>query len=86
MLENKKIFQERVMSLRRAQFDRLKEEREERMKQMIKSRNKEREVQRKMIYFLKSEEERQTRLREEEEKQKLEGTFAFRICPIEFIE
>lgn len=85
MLENKKIFQERVMSLRRAQFE-LKEEREERMKQMIKSRNKEREVQRKMIYFLKSEEERQTRLREEEEKQKLEGTFAFRICPIEFIE
>lgn len=70
-----KIFQERVLSRRRAEYDRLMEEKEERTNQIIQSRKQEREAKRKMIYFLRSEEERQKRLREEEEARKLEGTF-----------
>ncbi|PIN18403.1 Translation initiation factor 3, subunit a (eIF-3a) [Handroanthus impetiginosus] len=72
MLENKKIFQDRVLSRRRAEYDRLKEEREERINQIIQSRKQEREAKRKMIYFLRSEEERQKKLREEEEARKHE--------------
>ncbi|KAK6141225.1 hypothetical protein DH2020_025022 [Rehmannia glutinosa] len=72
MLENKKIFQERVLSRRRSDYDRLKEEREERVSQIIQSRKQEREAKRKLIFFLRSEEERQKRLREEEEARKLE--------------
>ncbi|KAG8364469.1 hypothetical protein BUALT_Bualt18G0000600 [Buddleja alternifolia] len=72
MLENKKIFQERVLSHRRAEYDRLREEREERINLIIQSRKQEREAKRKMTYFLRSEEERQKRLREEEEARKLE--------------
>ncbi|KAK6145043.1 hypothetical protein DH2020_021863 [Rehmannia glutinosa] len=72
MLENKKIFQERVVYHRRAEYERLKEEREERINQIIQSRKQEREAKRKMIYFLRSEDERQQRLREEEEARKLE--------------
>ncbi|KAI3470332.1 hypothetical protein Pfo_026995 [Paulownia fortunei] len=72
MSENKEIFQERALSRRRAEYDRLKEEREERINKIIQSRKQEREAKRKMIYFLRSEEERQKRLREEEEARKLE--------------
>ncbi|KAL0320099.1 UNVERIFIED_CONTAM: Eukaryotic translation initiation factor 3 subunit A [Sesamum radiatum] len=72
MLENKKIFQERVLSRRKSDYDRLKEEREEKIHQIIQTRKQERDAKRKMIYFLRSEEERQKRLREEEEARKLE--------------
>lgn len=72
MLENKKIFQERVLSRRKSEYDRLKEEREEKIHQIIQARKQERDAKRKMIYFLRSEEERQKRLREEEEARKLE--------------
>ncbi|KAK6145005.1 hypothetical protein DH2020_021825 [Rehmannia glutinosa] len=71
-LEQQKIFQERVVYHRRAEYERLKEEREERINQIIQSRKQEREAKRKMIYFLRSEDERQQRLREEEEARKLE--------------
>ncbi|GFP84864.1 eukaryotic translation initiation factor 3 subunit a [Phtheirospermum japonicum] len=72
MLENKNIFQERVLNRRRAEFDRHREEREESLNQIIQSRKQEREAKRKLIFFLRSEEERQKRLREEEEARKLE--------------
>ncbi|KAL3814370.1 hypothetical protein ACJIZ3_015638 [Penstemon smallii] len=72
MLENKKIFQERVVSHRRSEYGRLLEERTERINQIIQSRKQEREDKRKMIYYLRSEDERQRRMREEEEARKLE--------------
>lgn len=79
------IFQERVLSRRRSEYDRLREEREERINQIIQSRNQEREAKRKMIYFLRAEEERQKRLREEEEARKIEGTFPFEFLMKNFI-
>ncbi|KAH6826590.1 eukaryotic translation initiation factor 3A [Perilla frutescens var. hirtella] len=72
MLENKNIFEERVVTRRSAEHDRLRQEREETISNIIQSRKEEREVKRKLIFFLRSEEERQRRLREEEEARKLE--------------
>ncbi|XP_073036836.1 eukaryotic translation initiation factor 3 subunit A-like [Primulina eburnea] len=72
MLMNKQIFQQRVLNHRRAEYNRLKEERDERIRQIIQTRKHERETKRKMIYFLISEEEKQKRLRAEEEARKLE--------------
>ncbi|XP_073282074.1 eukaryotic translation initiation factor 3 subunit A-like [Primulina huaijiensis] len=72
MLSNKQIFQKKVLSHRRAEYNRLKEERDERILQIIQSRKQERDTKRKMIYFLRSEEEKQKRLRAEEEARKLE--------------
>ncbi|CAI9098188.1 OLC1v1034796C3 [Oldenlandia corymbosa var. corymbosa] len=72
MLDNKRIFQERVVGHREAEFNRLRNERQERINQIIQTRKQEREIQRKMIYHLRTEEERQRRLREEEEARKLE--------------
>ncbi|XP_051131367.1 eukaryotic translation initiation factor 3 subunit A [Andrographis paniculata] len=72
MIENKKIFQERVLTQRKEEYDRLKEEREQRIHQIIQARKQERDAKRKMIYFLRSEEERQKKLREEEELRKMQ--------------
>ncbi|KAL8045531.1 hypothetical protein ABFX02_08G120300 [Erythranthe guttata] len=72
MLENKNIFQERVLSRRRAEYDRLREEREERINQIVESRRLERETKRKMIFHLRSEEEKQKKKHQEEEARKLE--------------
>ncbi|XP_073310758.1 eukaryotic translation initiation factor 3 subunit A-like [Primulina huaijiensis] len=72
MLVNKQIFQQIVLNHRRAEYNRLKEERDERIRQIIQTRKHERETKRKMIYFLISEEEKQKRLRAEEEARKLE--------------
>ncbi|KAK9270291.1 hypothetical protein L1049_025869 [Liquidambar formosana] len=72
MLENKNIFQERVMSHRQIEYNRLRMEREERINQIIKNRKQEREAKRKMLFFLRSEEERLNKLREEEEARKRE--------------
>ncbi|KAK6144992.1 hypothetical protein DH2020_021812 [Rehmannia glutinosa] len=74
MLENKKIFQERVVYHRRAEYERLKEEREERINQIIQSRKQEREAKRKMIYFLREERINQiiqSRKQEREAKRKM---------------
>lgn len=68
------LFQETVVSRREAEFRRLKAEREERLSQIIQSRREERERARKMIFYVKSEEERLNKLREEEEARKREGT------------
>ncbi|KAF8396847.1 hypothetical protein HHK36_018482 [Tetracentron sinense] len=72
MLDNKMIFQERVISRRKAEFNRLNKEREERISQLIAVRSRERETKRKMIFYLRSEEERLKKLHEEEEARKHE--------------
>ncbi|GAB4848519.1 hypothetical protein Ancab_003226 [Ancistrocladus abbreviatus] len=72
MLDNKKIFQERVMSGRKAEYDRLRQEREERISQILQARRQERELKTKMIFYLRSEEERLKKLQHEEEAQKRE--------------
>ena len=72
VMENKKIFQEKVMSRRQSEFERLRQEREEHIQQIRQARRQEREAKRKMIFYLRSEEERLNRLREEEESRKRE--------------
>ncbi|GMH20517.1 hypothetical protein Nepgr_022358 [Nepenthes gracilis] len=72
MSDNKRIFQERVMSCRQAEYDRLRKEREERIGQILQARRQEREAKRKMLFFLRSEEERLNKQREEEEARKRE--------------
>ncbi|KAE8728469.1 Eukaryotic translation initiation factor 3 subunit A [Hibiscus syriacus] len=72
MLENKMIFQERVISRRQAEFDQRRAEREERIKQIILARKQERDIKRKKIFYVRSEEERIRKLREEGEARKCE--------------
>ncbi|XP_050221099.1 eukaryotic translation initiation factor 3 subunit A [Mercurialis annua] len=72
MLDNKMIFQEKVVGHRKVEFDRLKAERSERINQIIHARKQEREVMRKKIYYVKCEEERLRKLHEEEEARKHE--------------
>lgn len=67
------MFQERVVSRRQAEYNRLRAEREERLSQILRARREERDIKRKMLYFLRTEEERLTRLREEEEARKRQG-------------
>ncbi|XVE89595.1 hypothetical protein DITRI_Ditri20bG0008600 [Diplodiscus trichospermus] len=72
MLDNKMVFQERVISRRQAEFDQRRLEKEDRIKQIIKARKQERDIKRKKIFYVRSEEERIRKLREEEEARKLE--------------
>ena len=75
------IYQERVVSRRQAEFDRLRKEREERISRILQSRRQERERLRKLKYYLMVEEERQQKLREEEEARKHEGNYFSYVCP-----
>ncbi|XP_021771527.1 eukaryotic translation initiation factor 3 subunit A-like [Chenopodium quinoa] len=72
VMENKKIFQERVVSHRQSEFERLRQEREEHFHQIREARKQERVAQRKMLFYLRSEEEKLNRLREEEDARKRE--------------
>ncbi|KAF2561782.1 hypothetical protein F2Q70_00017205 [Brassica cretica] len=72
MLEFKETFQGEVISRRQAEFDRIRTEREERISQIIRARKQERDIKRKQMYYLTSEEERIRKLQEEEEARKLE--------------
>lgn len=65
------------MTLRQAEFNRLRAEREERINQIIQSRKQEREAKRKMLFYLRSEEERMKKAREEEEAHKREGNILY---------
>ncbi|KAK5786513.1 hypothetical protein PVK06_041150 [Gossypium arboreum] len=56
MLENKMIFQERVISRRQAEFDQQRLEREERIKQIIQARKQERDIKTKKIFYVRSTE------------------------------
>lgn len=69
------IFQERVMKRRETELNRLKAERKERIQQIIQARKQEREICRKKIFFVTTEEERLGRVREEEEARKREGNY-----------
>ncbi|CAO2204881.1 unnamed protein product [Urochloa humidicola] len=72
MLEHKNAFQERIVQRREAEFGRLKKERDDRVIQLISSRKREREMVRKLMYYLNLEEQRIEREREEEEARKRE--------------
>ncbi|OVA16064.1 Proteasome component (PCI) domain [Macleaya cordata] len=72
MLESKIIFQNNIVSRRESEFNRLKEEREERINQLLQIQRQEREAKRKMIFYLRSVEERQKKLQEEEAARKQE--------------
>ncbi|KAF7144061.1 hypothetical protein RHSIM_Rhsim05G0135800 [Rhododendron simsii] len=72
MLNHKIQFQEMVMNRRRAEYDRLRADREERLNQILHQRRQEREYQRKIIFYVRMEEERLRRLHEEEEARKRE--------------
>ncbi|KAJ7977898.1 Eukaryotic translation initiation factor 3 subunit A [Quillaja saponaria] len=74
MLDNKVIFQERVLQRRQSDYDRHREEREEQIGQLIQARKQEREFKRKKIFYVTSEEERLKKLHEEEEARKREET------------
>ncbi|RZC89102.1 hypothetical protein C5167_030798 [Papaver somniferum] len=66
MLENKNILQARIVSRRQSEFDRLQRERDERIAQLLQDHREIRDKQRKLIFYLRSEEERQKKLAEEE--------------------
>ncbi|WOL16202.1 eukaryotic translation initiation factor 3 subunit A [Canna indica] len=72
MLDNKNVFQQRIVSRRETEYNRLKKEREDKINQIVAMRKREREIKRKLLYYLKSEEERLARLQEEEEARKRE--------------
>ncbi|XP_064998794.1 eukaryotic translation initiation factor 3 subunit A-like [Musa acuminata AAA Group] len=72
LLDNKVIFQQKIVDHRELEYNRLKKEKEDRINQIVAARKHEREMKRKMLFYLKSEEERLTRLREEEEARKRE--------------
>ena len=68
------------MNHRQAEYNRLKAETEERVNQILQQRRQEREYQRKMIFFLRAEEERLRKLHEEEEARKRDGIFLQKQC------
>nr|GEU88848.1 eukaryotic translation initiation factor 3 subunit A-like [Tanacetum cinerariifolium] len=72
VLEHKTQFQERVLSRRQVEYERMRAERDERLSQVLQARRDEREIKRKMLYYLRTEEERLNKLREEEETHKRE--------------
>ncbi|KAL9248135.1 hypothetical protein vseg_021492 [Gypsophila vaccaria] len=72
MLTNKGVFQERVVNRRQAEFARMRQEREEHINQILRERKQEREAKRKMIFYLKTEEERLNKIKQEEEARERE--------------
>lgn len=67
------MFQNKIVKRREDEYNKLKKETEEKIKNLINARREERERLRKMIFYLQTEEERLTKLREEEEARKHEG-------------
>ncbi|KAL3515996.1 hypothetical protein ACH5RR_022898 [Cinchona calisaya] len=72
MLEHKIRFQDKVMNRRQTEYDRLKTEIAERINHILQERRQEMEIKRKMLFYLKSEEQRLKKLHEEEEARKHE--------------
>ena len=64
-----------MQSRRESEFNQRRAEREERINQIVQARKQEREALRKKIFFVRSEEERLKKLREEEEARKHEGGY-----------
>lgn len=73
------IFQENVVHRRQSEFDRLREERDRQIQQMLQARRQERDAVRKKIFYVQTEEEKQRKLLEEEEARKREGRFLYKI-------
>ena len=65
------------MNRRQTEYDRLKTERAERINHILQQRRQEMEITRKMLFFLKSEEQRLKKLQGEEEARKHEGRLSF---------
>lgn len=63
------------MNSRNAEYAKLRVERDEHINQILQARREERKVKRKMLFYLRVEEERLKKVREEEEARKLEGKF-----------
>ncbi|KAG6518945.1 hypothetical protein ZIOFF_022431 [Zingiber officinale] len=72
MLECKEIFQHKVVIRRETEHNQLKKERDDKINQIVTMRKRDREIKRKLLYYLKSEEDRMTRQQEEEEARKRE--------------
>lgn len=66
-------FAQRILGQREAEYKRLRQESEERIQQIHDERQRDRISRRKLLFYLRSEEDRLTRLREEEEARKREG-------------
>ncbi|KAK4748800.1 hypothetical protein SAY87_015386 [Trapa incisa] len=67
MADNKMIFQERVLQLRQAEYDRIRAQREDLIRQELQSRKQEREFLRKRKFFLIEEKKRLEREAQEAE-------------------
>ncbi|XP_031381729.1 eukaryotic translation initiation factor 3 subunit A-like [Punica granatum] len=72
MAENKVIFQERVMKRRQVDYDRLRAQREEQIRQELQARKQEREILRKRKFFLIEEQKRREREAREAEARRIE--------------
>ncbi|XP_051124067.1 eukaryotic translation initiation factor 3 subunit A-like [Andrographis paniculata] len=72
MLDDKLAFQERAIQGRKDEHKRMKAEREKRFQKVILGWKQEREEKRKLVFYLRSEEERQRKLHEEEKARKRE--------------
>lgn len=66
-----------MLNRRRAEFDKRRVEREERISLIIQARKQERVTKRKKIFYVRSEEERLKKLHEEEEARKRDGIYIF---------
>lgn len=73
------IFQERVMKRRQAEYDRLRAQREEQIRQELQARKQEREILRKRKFFLIEEQKRREREAREAEAHRIAGTHARNI-------
>lgn len=72
MLDNKVVFQERVMMSRQTEFEQMRVEREERLRQILEARRLDRDLKRKKICYLRAQQERMMKEQEEEEARKRE--------------
>ncbi|KAJ4794175.1 Eukaryotic translation initiation factor 3 subunit A [Rhynchospora pubera] len=72
MLEHVDAMRQKIDERRQAEFGQVMKEREDRITQRLAMRRMERDRMRKLIFFITSEEERITRLRQEEEARKRE--------------
>nr|GEX75108.1 eukaryotic translation initiation factor 3 subunit A-like [Tanacetum cinerariifolium] len=80
---HKRLAEEKLLHERQqeAKYERMRAEREERLSQVLQARRDEREIKRKMLYYLRTEEERLNKLREEEKAHKREGITAPLAAP-----
>jgi hypothetical protein len=76
---------QKINERRQAEIGQVMQERNDRIKQRVAMRKMERNRMCKLIYFVTSEEERITRLRQEEEARKREGTSCFFVFDVSMV-